>query len=776
MEEIISPGFLELSSEGAFVDLERISDSSLFLSFVTEVFSKGYYFSGLHYQNFSNILYNFDKFKLKNKKVFLAKVIIALPVEKNHLYERFKIKGDTAFYEFGSDKDQEPGSNESGITFDEFVAAAWNKQIRFGLNTESITKKLSSRHTGMGEIAQSTAPVKGEDAKLIYLIKVEKDMSPVEDTKTGRVDLKRYTCTFPQILDLQKNRIICKVNATDGDPGFSLSGKQMPAKPGADLDLRALAGESTSIIMENEMEYLIADRVGYIIINPQNNKISVTAEAHNYSPIGPETGSLEISAGHFIQHNDVLKGYYIKCNNINVEEGNVNGEIISEEGDIEIQGNVNNGSLIARNGMIRVKGIVTMNSHLKSLQGDIILDVVENSTLVGKNISVTTAFNSNITGETIKIASLQSSKIVGLSVRIENSAPSGRKGEISDIIIPVLELTDKRVRVISHILEEKKKNQQEIDEKATKLKNNKILLEYLKAVRASNAPVINVLLRNATPILNELKKTLHESEAYKEEIGNIEKDLNAISEDNDRKLKTLQKIQQCIVENAPGEKINLKLFGGLDWPLELEQVGVDDVSYDNFMALVDSLTHGIDSYKRKGYIQELTAACSYDHLSLLKMYEGAGIIDPAKKSDRHLDKGASGKDEQRENRVSVITEDDFKYYLKEKRWRPGRRSEEILIDGIFKGYLHEFNSSELSILLEKAQKWKPFFEKGERLKLVSNIFGKALKHDLIVAYIGEKPDYLRISGYFINISNDDVSKIYKLKSRYEVLQKSSGRS
>ncbi len=775
MEEIISPSFLELSSEGAFVNLEVIPESSLFLSFVTEVFSKGYYFSGLHYQNFSNILYNFNNFKLKNKKAFLAKVIIALSVEKNHLYDRFKIREDTAFYEFGSGREKEPGSDVSGITIDEFVAAAWNKQIRFGLNIESITQKLSSRSTGMGEIAQSTSPVKGEDAKLTYLTKVERDLSPVEDTKTGRIDLKRYKCIYPQILDLQKNRIICKVNATDGDPGYSLSGRQLPAKPGRDLDLKALVGESTRIIMENEMEYLIAERVGYIIINPKNNKISVTAEAHNYSPIGPETGSLEISASHFIQHNDILKGYSIKCNNINVEEGNVNGEIISERGDIEIQGNVNNGRLIARKGIVRVKGIVTMNSYLKSLQGDIILNVVENSTLVGKNISVTTAVNCNISGETIKIASLQSSKVVGLSVHIANSAPSSHKGEISDIIIPVLELTDKRIRVISHILEEKKEKQQKIDEKATKLKHNKILLEYLQAVKASNAPVINVLLRNATPILKELNKVSRESEACKEEVENIEKELNSLKEEQDRRLKTLQEIQQCTLENAPGEKINLKLYGGLDWPLEIERVGEDDVSYNNFMALVDSLTHGMSSYKRKGYIQELTAACSFDHLSLLKMYESANIIDPMKKSDRSLDKGASGKDEHRENRVSVINEEDFKYFLKEKKWRSGRRSEEVLIDGIFKGYLHEFNSSELSILLEKAQKWKPFFEKGERLKLVANIFGNELKHDLIVAYIGEKPDYLRISGYFININNDDVNKIYKLKSRYEVLQKSSGR-
>lgn len=110
--------------------------------------------------------------------------------------------------------------------------------------------------------------------------------------------------------------------------------------------------------------------------------------------------------------------------------------------------------------------------------------------------------------------------------------------------------------------------------------------------------------------------------------------------------------------------------------------------------------------------------------------------------------------------------------MKERRWLPGKQGIGITVDGIFTGYLYDFNSSELSLLLEKAQKWRPAFEKGEKLKLIANIFGNEFKYDLIVAYITEKSNSMRVGGYFININSEDVDKLYKLKTRFEVLLKS----
>jgi exo-beta-1,3-glucanase (GH17 family) len=53
------------------------------------------------------------------------------------------------------------------------------------------------------------------------------------------------------------------------------------------------------------------------------------------------------------------------------------------------------------------------------------------------------------------------------------------------------------------------------------------------------------------------------------------------------------------------------------------------------------------------------------------------------------------------------------------------------------------------------------------------VFGNDLKYDYIIAYINDKHDYVKVGGYFINISTEDVDKLYKLKNRFEVLQKSS---
>ena len=767
---------MEISSEGAFVNLDKLNESAPFLTFANEVFSKGYYFSELNYQNFYGILYDFKRFKSKNKKAFLAKALITLPAEKKPLYEKFKIKDNTAYYEFGPVyiKSEGPQDIEANVNFDELIAAAWNKQICFGLNAEAIRQKIKGRFKGMGSIAQAAEPRKGEDARLEYIVKLEKDCAPVEDPRTGRLDLKRNKCTFPQIADSLQNKIIRKIKATSGSPGYHLNGKAIPPKAGHDIDLKTMAGEGTDVVMENETEYLAANRIGYIVIDPKTGKICVTSEAQNYSPIGPETGNLEIKAEHIVQYNDILNGYSVNCKNITVESGDVSGEIISERGTIVIKGNVSGGRLIAREGEIKVKGIVIMNAYLESLRGDIDLQTVENSTVIGRNISIQSAVHCNIVGENITVATLQSSKVTGLSVHIEKSASSGKKDENTDIIIPILDLTDKRIRVINHILEENKAKLSEVEARLKILKENKLLLTYLEALKAEDGPTINTLRRHAGPIMNDMSKLTKEFDSYKEEVATVEDNLQKLTAEQDRKLNNLKKTQRCVIDDTPKENINLKLYGGLDWPSDFKQIGPsEEAPYKNFMALIDSLTKGFSNYKRKGYVQLLTEPCNYDHFILVKMYENAEIIDSAKIGTGEARAGSSGKVEQRENRAHVISEEDFKHFIKERKWLPRKQSIEITVDGIFKGYLNDFSTSEMSMLLEKNQKWRPVFEKGEKLKLIAQVFGNELKYDYIIAYINDRHDYIKVGGYFINISNEDVDKLYKLKNRFEVLQKSS---
>lgn len=775
-EQILSPEFLDITSEGTFVNLDKLNDSAPFLTFVTEVFTKGYYFSELNYQSFYGILYDFRRFKSKNNRALLAKALITLPAEKKALYERFKIKENAAYYEFGPVFIPGEGRRdiEVNITFDELIAAAWNKQICFGLNADSIRQKIRSRFKGLSSIAQAVEPKNGNDARLEYIIKLEKDYSPVEDPRTGRLDLKRNKCTFPQITDSLQNKILRKVQATPGMPGYHLNGKIIAPKAGHDIDIKTMAGEGTDVVVENGTEYLAANRIGYIVVDPKSGKICVTNEAQNHSPIGPETGNLEIKADHIVQYNEVQNGYSIRCKNITVESGDVSGEIVSERGRIEIKGNVGSGRLIAKSGSIDVKGIVTMNAYLESLQGSINLQMVENSTVIGKNVSVASAVNCNIIGENVTIGTLQSSKITGLSVSVEKSA-AGKKGESTDIIIPILDLNDKRIRVISHILAEKKTKLPELESRLMTLKENKVLLAYLEASKAEDGPTMNALRRHAVPIMNDLSKLTKEFETSRKEIATIEDNLGKLTAEQDRKKSNLQKAQHCILEDTPKEIVNLKLYGGLDWPADFDDIGPsEEALYKNFMSLVDSLTKGFSNYKRRGCVRPLTEPCRYDHLMLVKMYENAEIIDSAHAGEESRP-GGQGKGAHRESRANVISEEDFKNFLKERKWLPRKQSIEITVDGIFKGYLNDFSTSEMSMFMEKNQKWRPVFEKGEKLKLVAQVMGDEMRYDVVTAFISDRHDYIKVGGYFINISNEDIDRLYKLKNRFEVLQKSSER-
>ncbi len=297
----------------------------------------------------------------------------------------------------------------------------------------------------------------------------------------------------------------------------------------------------------------------------------------------------------------------------------------------------------------------------------------------------------------------------------------------------------------------------------SKLKENKLLLAYSEAVKAEDGPAINAIRWHATPILHEINRLSKESGSYKDAISVIERNLNALKKEQDENINKLQGLQQCTIEQTLNDNISLKLYGGLDWPISFEQIGSEeDTSYKSFMSLIESLTKSFSSYKRTGYTKILTEPCRYDHYTLKKMFNDADIIDPfQKRLGGPMQRSDSGPAEQRESRVGVISEEDFKYFLKERKWLPRKQGVEITIDGIFTGYLYDFSTSELSMLLEKEQKWRPDFEKGEKIKLLANLFGSEFKYDLIVAYMNEKSDYIRVGGYYININSEDIDKLYK---------------
>ena len=757
------------------VKTESIGESAQFQAqfqaYVQEVFSGGFYFSGLNYPNFSQLLYDPENLRKKTRLAVLAASLLPFTPEKEAFGKRFRIADDTASYEFGPVCLDPDTGTEAVITFDEWVAVAWKNDVRFGIIADAVRDKIKFNYRGVVVVARASVPVKGKDARLEYLLKIDKDLTPAEDAKTGRMDLRHYKCTFPEISDMNRRKIIRKINAVPGTPGYRLNGKIIPPPDVADYDLKTLCGEGTAQVMEGETEYLIAQGLGYIVVDPRSNKISVTPEAQNHLIIGPETGSLVIKSEEFLQFNDILSGYCVECRNINVKKGDVNGEIISSEGFIDVEGNVNSGRLTALNGDIQVKGFVTMNSRIECLKGEIRVSKAENSLLIGRRIFVQSAVNCLIVGEEINVGTVQSSKLAGLSVSIDLAQSSGTKGENTQVVIPILDVTDKRMRVFSGLKEEKEVALADVDRKIAKLKESNVLVPFLDAVKAKNEAAINALRRYALPVVNEINKLTQEAEGQKEEVGKIDAKLILLTAEHERNIQRLEQTQQCAIEKAPQEPVVMKIYGGLDWPLSFEELGaVDGSAYRNFMALVNHLTVGFGNSKRKGWFESITEPCRYDHAALLKLYEKAEIIDGSGKA--WAAPSTAGPGEVRENRATVVSGEDFRHFLTERKWPPGRMPIDVSLDGIFKGFINDFSTGELSIFLEKKQKWRPSFDRGEKVKISGTVQGNEVKYEFIVAYITDKGDYFKVGGHFINIDQEEENKLYVLKNRYEVLRKS----
>ncbi|HEB32531.1 MAG TPA: DUF342 domain-containing protein [Spirochaetes bacterium] len=164
----------------------------------------------------------------------------------------------------------------------------------------------------MTVIAEGIKPVHGENSKIVYNFRTEKKVHLEEDEK-GQVNFKD--------LDLVENVVAgqllaTKVQATEGQPGRTITNKLLEAKSGKDVDL--VPGKNTELSSD-----------GINIIATINGQVIFSNEKVNVEPIYEVKGDVDMHTGNILFLGTVIvKG--------NVEDG----FSIKAAGDIEIRGSV----------------------------------------------------------------------------------------------------------------------------------------------------------------------------------------------------------------------------------------------------------------------------------------------------------------------------------------------------------------------------------------------------------------------------------------------------
>ncbi|HXA47893.1 MAG TPA: flagellar assembly protein A, partial [Burkholderiaceae bacterium] len=311
------PRYVSRQADGLYVSLQAFDSASHFCSFLDRIFGSGMRFSQVNYGNLCNLLYFWatpDIFKLardmeaagKPAKLFLAADIVPFPPPRQKFYHAPALidGGEAAQYRFEpimaepekSDSDGEPPQEELvKLDPDEFIAAMWTKNIRFGIDIDVVQEAIDRNLNKVAVVAYATVATNGEDATVAEMINSLHRSNAPKLLPDGRVDLRQFQNRFPQ---MDKNtKLIRKVPRVVGKSGWTLTGKEVTPPLPQDFEIETLSGLGTRVERLPIGEFIVADTAGFLQIDAATHQFSITQKIVNRDGVNlHSTGNLDIRA------------------------------------------------------------------------------------------------------------------------------------------------------------------------------------------------------------------------------------------------------------------------------------------------------------------------------------------------------------------------------------------------------------------------------------------------------------------------------------------------
>jgi hypothetical protein len=302
---------------------------------------------------------------------------------------------------------------------DEFLALLWKFGIKFGIDTASLAVTLAEGATKPGKylVARAIPAIEGSDAKPVPKVNFQRQRTIKEADAAGHADLHFYECGFPQVsTGPGPHALLEKKPAVPGRAGRSVGGKRLDPQPIKDFDLARMAGAGTRVMEMNGNQTVVTDNGGYFIDVDAQQQISVSPHAKNSFPIGPKTGSFEVTGERFEQCGDIEHQYLLIAQHIDIKSGSVRGKVISKSGHVLIVGTIENGGQVeAEGGDVTVETAV-LGGRIVALAGKIAVKRAEGSVLIAREVVVEdSAINCFIIADVIRIK-----KAAGISFYAQN--------------------------------------------------------------------------------------------------------------------------------------------------------------------------------------------------------------------------------------------------------------------------------------------------------------------------------------------------------------------
>ncbi|MCZ9988640.1 FapA family protein [Brachyspira hyodysenteriae] len=249
-----------------------------------------------------------------------------------------------------------------------------NCGVTFGFQEENVSKCLEEGTFNIPILAaEGRQPVNGQNAKIEYLVNVNKKVIPKFIGEDQSIDYKDLTIV--ENVE-QGQKLARKTPATDGEVGRTVLGVKIETKSGKDIEIKEIVGDNVE--MSDDGEYIIASISGQVVL--KGKLLSVEPIFEVSGDVGPETGNINF-IGSVVVKGSVSDNYSIKA-----------------EGNIDVHGTVGKCDLEAKGDIMVKLGIQgNENSHVKA-GGDVIAKFIQFSNIeAGNNVVVTEAIlNSNI--------------------------------------------------------------------------------------------------------------------------------------------------------------------------------------------------------------------------------------------------------------------------------------------------------------------------------------------------------------------------------------------
>ena len=344
-----------------------------------------------------------------------------------------------------------PPHGGASVTLERVLEDIKHKEITVGLDLEAVEKALKEGGDNV-LIASGRAAVDGVDGRFENLIPSAKERSPHLD-EHGLADFRE----LGEILVVHKgDPLMRRILATSGEPGLTLSSKEIPAKPGKDVVFAAkLDGAEFDPADEN---LLIAATDGC----PVSMKDGVSVEAiYTVKDVDLHTGNIDFP-GTVNVTGDVHTGMTVKASGDIHVNGTVEGVVLVSGGDIVVKGGIigltERASEKSHHSMITCKGSCSanfaQNAHISAGNGIFIRDFAMQSELsAGHQIVVGDGSRKgHLIGGTARATMLIKAQVIGSPARSKTLVIAGADQALHDGLTAIAEARDAAMNKLLNVV------------------------------------------------------------------------------------------------------------------------------------------------------------------------------------------------------------------------------------------------------------------------------------------------------------------------------------